>query len=187
MLGKDKAFLTLNGIPFITIVSAELSKVCDDVLVVIGNKEEAGFREALPRDSVLVVKDNYDFKNPVSGILTACELAKNPYIALIGCDMPLIRSEVIAYLYLSALEHSAAVPIWEDGRREPLCSVYNAKQFREAARRMDRIGGCAEMLGYLENLVLVPVSSIRRIDPQLDSLKNINSKADYDSLFPLSR
>src|SRR5271166_1090294 len=84
MRGEDKAFLVLNGLPFITRISDQMLLVSDDVLLVIGNKDEKRFANTVS-ENVGIAKDAYDFGTPVSGMLTACELAKYPYIAFVGC------------------------------------------------------------------------------------------------------
>ena len=109
-------------------------QVSDDVLVVIGSKDEKRFLDKVPGNAI-VAKDRYHFGTPVSGMLTACELVKHPYIAFVGCDMPLVPAGEIKYLYECALGHSAAVPVWENRETEPLCSVYDVEKFKGAALR----------------------------------------------------
>ena len=183
MQGEDKAFLNLNGLPFITKISNQMLLVSDDVLVVIGSKDEKRFADNV-RGNVTVAKDKYHFGTPVSGMLTACELVKHPYIAFVGCDMPLVRAGVIKYLYECALGHSAAVPMWENGQTEPLCSVYNVEKFREAALHAEKRNarGCKRVIDFLQDANFVPVFDLRRIDPNLESLRNINSREDLKSL-----
>jgi molybdenum cofactor guanylyltransferase len=183
MQGEDKAFIKWKDMPFIRKISNQMLQVSDDVLVVIGNKDEKRFTENLPRD-VVVSKDRYNFGTPVSGMLSACELAKHPYIAIVGCDMPLIRASVIRYLNECALGHSAAVPKWENGETEPLCSVYKVEEFKRAALQAERQSamGCKEVIEYLQDVNFVPVFNLRKIDPKLESLRNINSREDLNSL-----
>jgi molybdopterin-guanine dinucleotide biosynthesis protein A len=38
--------------------------------------------------------------------------------------MPFVSCKVIRYLVQAAQGYDAAVPIWKDGKYEPLCAVY---------------------------------------------------------------
>ena len=183
MRGEDKAFLRWNDVPFITKISNQMLQVSDDVFVLIGNKDEKRFVDNISKN-VSVAKDSYDFGTPVSGMLTACELAKRPYIAFVGCDMPLLRADVMMYLHDCSLGHSAAVPMWENGATEPLCSVYNVEQFKIAALQAEKekARGCNKLIEYLRDVVFVSVLDLRGIDPKLESLRNINSIEDLNSL-----
>jgi len=161
MQGKDKAFLSLNGLPFIRLISNQMLQVSDDVLVLIGSKDEKRFTDNVS-ENVIVAKDRYNFGTPVSGMLTACELVKNLYIAFVGCDMPLVRAGVIKYLHERALGHSAAVPMWESGETEPLCSVIISKS-SSATLQAERQNakGCKKVIEYLQDVSFVPASDRR--------------------------
>ena len=181
--GEDKAFLIFQGETFIERIAKQSLSVSDDVILVIGKKETSRFENLFP-GKVRIVKDSYDLGSPVSGILTACDLVKHSYLVVLGCDMPLVRASVLKMMGSAAGSHSAAVPTWEDGKKEPLCSVYNAAEYMVAAREAVNANakGCLKVLEFLQDVVPVPVSEIRKLDPRLESLSNINSKEDLDAL-----
>ena len=182
-MGTDKAFLRYHGTPFVSMITDELLKASSDVMAVIGKKASAEFESVLdPR--VAIVKDSYDLENPMGGMLSALPRARNEYVAFLACDTPFVRAEVVRFLHQAALGRSAAVPVWEDGRIEPLCSVYNVRQATEAGLKAldDNRIGCKHLVSHLEGVNYVRVEELRRLDHDLVSLMNVNTRAEFESL-----
>lgn len=180
---SDKAFLTCKGRPFISLISEEALRVSREVLVIIGEKEREMFQSVLTR-RVRIVNDAYHVGTPLGGMLTAFDYLQTEYTAVLACDSPLVKSNVIRFLFESALSHSAAVPLWESGKIEPLCSVYQVHQARNASLKAIREGtpGCRSMISFLPDVHYVPVSTLRTFDPSLISLLNINTPQDLREL-----
>ena len=190
-MGSEKAFLDFEGRSFVASVSSEMSRVSDDVLVMVGRKETAAFAPHLGPE-VRLLNDDYYIANPLGGIRSGLGRVKHPHSAIVACDAPLLRAEVIQFLHDSMGEHSAAVPIWEEdekGTMEPLCAVYEVEEAKKAT---------AEALGQKEMTVkgmvmklrdplFVDVSQLRLIDPELDSLVDVNTKEQYLGLRGKSR
>lgn len=190
-MGKDKAFLKL-GQEFVYRIANEMLKVSSDLIVVIGKKEKEPF-EAVFKNlefdghdpaSVRILNDEYDLQNPVGGILTGLENAKYEYAAIVGCDMPLLNSQVINLLSREANGYDCAVPVREGGETEPLCGVYAARQTIDAGLLAisDNLIGPKHLLSYIPQVNYVKVSALHCIDPNLDSLLNINYPSDYEAL-----
>ncbi len=178
-MGSDKAFLTYKNRSFISLISEEASRVSRDVIVVIGEKDEKLFQSVLT-DSVRIFNDAYDVHTPVGGMLTAFDYLQTEYTAILACDSPLVKSDVIRFLFDAAVSHSAAIPLWESGEIEPLCSVYHVQQAKNASLKAIREGspGCKNMISYLPDVNYVPVLRLRAYDPALTSLLNINTPQD---------
>ncbi|HUI85991.1 MAG TPA: molybdenum cofactor guanylyltransferase [Nitrososphaerales archaeon] len=182
-MGADKAFLTLHGRPFISLIVEEASKVSDDVIVMIGRKEESRFREAVG-GAARVSADSTYLTNPMGGIVSALPLVTNEYSAFLACDTPFVKADVIRLLWESAKGRDAAVPAWEDGRIEPLCAVYSVAALRVAIDRAlaGNKQSLAEMIGLLRRVDFVKVDELREVDPDLQSFKNYNSREEFDAL-----
>ncbi len=182
-MGVDKAFLQYKGHSFVSLITEEMSKVSADVILSIGNKKREKFESVL-NPSILITNDVYNLDNPMGGILSAIPLARNSYAAIIACDTPLIKSEVIKLLYGSALGHSAAVPVWENNNIEPLCAVYDLVETSKAAREALKLRkiGPRNIISLLPDVSYVKVSEIRKHDPGLLSLFNVNSQEDFLAL-----
>lgn len=183
-MGSDKALLKYKGEEFIRLISSEMSKVSDEVIIAIGRKDTAPFASVLGSD-VRIIKDEHYLGNPVGGIISASEKITHAYSAFIGCDTPFMKSEVVRVMHQCAIGHSAAIPIWENGDLEPLCAVYNAKDaMRAGLAALDKGKlGCKNLISFLPSPVYVKIEEIRKVDPELVSLKNVNTMEDYRSLF----
>ncbi len=98
--------------------------------------------------------------------------------------MPLINSGIIKSLGNHANGFDCAVPIWENYDIEPLCGVYHVKHSLEASDLAIQDGkvGPKHMVSYIQKANYVPVSLLRLIDPNLDSLMNINYPTQYEEL-----
>lgn len=182
-MGEDKAFLTLRGVPFVRMITDELKKTAGDVSVVIGKKERKRFESVVDSD-IRIISDKYDLGNPMGGMLSACEQVRESYCAFVGCDTPLLKAGVIEYLARRAIGHSAALPIWETGDIEPLCSIYDVKETERAGLQALQAGkiGCKNLISYLGDPVYVEVNTLKPMDPTLVSFNNINLREDYEEL-----
>lgn len=180
---SDKAFIAYRGSSFISRIVAEASRVCGNILVVIGEKEKGRFESDLG-GKVRVINDAHRLGAPLGGMLTAFDLLKDGYAAVIACDTPLVKGEVLETLRDSAASHSAAVPLWESGKIEPLCSVYDVGEAREASMKAIAAGRlkCRDMIALLSDVNYVSVAELRTIDPSLESLINVNTRGDFSAL-----
>lgn len=182
-MGADKAFLKYCGRSFIEIVVEKALSLCPTVIVCVGPKDRSPFEAVLPA-AVRVVNDTVDLGTPLSGLLTGFRLLGGGRAALLGCDMPLIRVGALRHLARLSEGHSAAVPLWPDGNVEPLFAVYDVGSTLDAAERAIGQGrlGLKQLLGYMRNVRYVDVGDLRRFDPELESLVNINTPQDYEAL-----
>lgn len=180
---SDKAFVEYNGRSFISRIVAEASRASEEVLVVIGDKDRGRFESELGTH-VRIAGDAHRLGAPLGGMLTAFEVLGSGYAAVIGCDSPLVKHELLQSLRNSASSHSAAVPVWESGEIEPLCSVYDVGQARVASLAAIAAGKlkCRDMIARLPDVNYVPVSNLRAVDPALDSLVNVNTPDDLEAL-----
>lgn len=191
-MGRDKAFLEFGQNQFVYRIARELLRVSDDLMVVIGRKDKSHFQQTFDElkleghdlSHVRVVNDQYSFENPLNGILTGFESARHELAAVVACDMPLISSDVIKSLRRQIEGFDCAVPIWEDYNIEPLCGVYGIRNSIEAAKLAIEDGkvGPKHMVSYIQKVNYVPVSSLRLLDPNLESLLNINYPREYEEL-----
>lgn len=183
-MGTDKSFLTYHGTPFLTLIADELAQISDDLIVVIGDKDERDYAP-LVGGRARIARDAYNTGTPLAGLATGLDLARHTYSAAVGCDTPLVMNALVKTLQDRAVGHSGAVPVWRDlGRLEPLLSVYSSGEGREAARRAmdEKRSACVDMISLLRDVALVDVAELRRVDAELLSFLNINSRVDYDSL-----
>ena len=185
-MGSDKAFLLSEGKPFVLAIASELLKVSDDVFVLIGNKGRQDFASLLG-GCARVLNDDPFSDNPLGGIRSAFTNAKYPAAAIVPCDVPLLKAEVISYLFAALGNHSAAVPVHrrEDKMSvEPLCAVYNVEEGKEAIGQTIREGFTSpkSMILRMKDVLYVSLSKLAIVDPSLESFVNVNTRDEYLAL-----
>ncbi len=185
-MGSEKAFLQHEGKAFITLITSEMSKVSDDLIVMTGEKDEAKF-ERLLGGGVRIYKDTRYLSHPLGGILSGLEHARRSRAVVVGCDTPLLKAAVVDYLLHAIGSHAAAVPIWDVNDKEttePLCSVYSVPETAKAAALA--IGGdrrtVRQMVALIGDVRYVEVSELRSVDPSLASFVDVNTPSQYASL-----
>jgi len=191
-MGRDKAFLELGHNHFVSRIASELLRVSDDLMVVVGRKAKEQFYRTFDflrfdghdPSQVRILNDQYSFENPLAGILTGFENARHSIAAVVACDMPLMNGNVIKALRRNFDGFDCVVPIWDDYSIEPLCGVYGVERSMQAAKLaiLDSKVGPKHMVSYIPKVNYVPVCSLRQLDPNLESLLNINYPRDYDEL-----
>ena len=185
-MGTDKAFLLLGRRTFISIIVEAVSGISDDVVVVIGKKNPEPFMKEIADNKVRVVNDSNCIANPSGGILTGLEAATSKYAAVVACDLPLVKGNFLDDLFVAAKGHDAAIPVWNPNdllSMEPLCAVYRVASMIKATKDLAKgAAGPKRAVLTLPDVNYVPVSELRRQDPELGSLRNINTEMDYHDL-----
>jgi molybdopterin-guanine dinucleotide biosynthesis protein A len=183
-MGRDKAFLTLGAQTFLSRIVSEIRGVASEVFVTIGSKDPRPFYAEVGH-LAKIVGYSVELGSPMSGLVATVGSVKTPFFALIGCDMPLIKSQVVSHIHNKCVGHSAAVPRWADsGVLEPLCAVYSTEQVigvldELLAQKRFRL---IDLIGALSDVVYVSTDELSRIDASLDSLRNVNTAEEYLSL-----
>lgn len=186
-MGTDKAFLFLEGRTFISIIVNEMLRVSDDVVIAIGNKNSERLIKEISDKRVRFVNDFPNAGTPLGGMLAGFEVAASKYAAVVACDLPLVRRDVIDGPFAAAEGHDGTVPLWNPEDKfsmEPLCAVYNVQSMIKAIKRSLANGanGCKQAVMSLADVSYVPVSELKQYDPGLGSFRNINTKTDYSQL-----
>ncbi len=115
---------------------------------------------------------------PIGGIYTA--LRKGSTV-VIGGDMPFVKAEVVKFLYDEGVKRScdALIPIWSDGKKEPLLAYYSSsaiEAFEEAiSEKKLKIMSAVEKMKKVE---FIRVETIRTFDENLVSFFNVNTLKD---------
>jgi molybdopterin-guanine dinucleotide biosynthesis protein A len=131
MGGRMKALLKLNGELFIERQLAEMSKVCNEILIIAN--EPSLFEQQLSWTGaeVRIIPDLQPGKGPLAGLQAAMSAARNAELWAVACDMPRISSAAADTLL--AIRRSrgdegrdAAVPL-VNGRLQPLHAVYHRR------------------------------------------------------------
>ncbi|OPZ74895.1 MAG: Molybdenum cofactor guanylyltransferase [Firmicutes bacterium ADurb.Bin456] len=117
-MGSDKAFLEVGEAAMIKQVASELKKVCNEVLIAGGTKENG---ELL---GLNVIPDRIPGRGPLSGIHAALLGAANPKCLVTACDMPFVTAALALFMINQADGYDVAVPT-HGIHMQPLFAVYD--------------------------------------------------------------
>lgn len=113
MGGEDKGLISLAGRPMVEHVLERIRPQVDDVLINANrNAERYG------RYGHRVIPDVIgDYSGPLAGMLTAMMVVRQPWLAVVPCDSPLLPHDLVDRLYQSVLAESAEIAVAHDGHR----------------------------------------------------------------------
>jgi molybdopterin-guanine dinucleotide biosynthesis protein A len=117
-MGRDKAFIEIDGIPIIQRIYDIFQKIFTEIIIVTNQKEfYSGFKAKIVSD--LIINNG-----ALGGLYTGLFFSSNPYSFCVACDMPFLKESMIQYLIKQANEYDVIVPRTEDGL-QPLHAVYS--------------------------------------------------------------
>ena len=172
-MGKNKAFIEVNGQRIIDRTKNLLAELFDEVLLVTNS----------PLDyldlNLRLVADHCPGKGALGGIYTGLFHASYSHAFVAACDMPFLNKALIARLATLSLSpgYDIVIPKTEDGL-QPLHAVYSQKclPFVENLLRENNL----KIIDFFPRVKKREVSTeeIRPLDPQLVSFLNINTPED---------
>jgi molybdopterin-guanine dinucleotide biosynthesis protein A len=176
--GRPKAFLPLEpgGAPLILRVLGALEGLVDPVLISTASPPPPAL-EALGK---AIVPDRHPGTGPLGALASVLEASPREHVLVVACDMPSLSRPLLAELVRIAREHPdarAIVPRTAAGLH-PLHAVYARALLPELRERL-RAGRLAlhEAL-YAVHALEVSEEELRRHDPTLASLENLNTPED---------
>lgn len=180
-MGGDKGLMNLDRKPLIAHVAEKLELLVDEVVIVVGSNEQI---DAYHKYGTRVVADKPLGNTPLVGAYTGFAEVHGEYVFLTGGDMPLINKRIVDFLFAKVEGYNAATPTWPNGWVEPLHSVYRTKPAAEAALHLIESGKrrLSLILDKLSNVRHIPISIIRKIDPELRTLTDINTTEDLENV-----
>lgn len=116
-MGKDKALIKFGDETFISNSIKKLNKLFDEVIVVADNVKKYHI------ENVNIIRDIYPGMGPMGGIHAALKAAKNDWIFVIPCDMPLWEPFLVEEILKHRLDYDIVVPLIND-HMEPLFALY---------------------------------------------------------------
>ena len=183
----EKALLEFEGKSILERLLESLFQVVDEVILSfrdIAQKEK--FRTVLEKFLSCEIRFCFDTLKdvgPLEGIRAGLLESRSEYSFICAGDMPFVDSRVIDLLFEKASGHDAALPIWEDGKYEPLHAVYSKKLISEIEKTLEegRLSVLTPVL-RMQDLEFVEISKIREIEPDLRTFVNINTAQDLESM-----
>ncbi|KXA90496.1 hypothetical protein AKJ61_00600 [candidate division MSBL1 archaeon SCGC-AAA259B11] len=175
-LGENKALYKINETPLIEFVVNRVSELDKGIIISCKERKEE-LEKLFPKHKI--IEDKLEKEGPLTGLLTALPHVKSEYVAIVTCDCPKIKPDVIKRLAEEAQNADGSVPKWPNGYIEPLQAVYDTSKLAEATDKVWKKGNM-KVSEALERLQINYISTekLKSIDPTLESFLNLNHEED---------
>jgi molybdopterin-guanine dinucleotide biosynthesis protein A len=177
--GRDKALVEIGGTPMLLRMRALLGDITKDVQVIAAPHKYAAL-------GIIGIGDRWEGQGPLAGIITALQTTEETgsgadWNLIIGCDMPFLSREWLAFLAVRAQSSGAEVlsPRSAQGL-EPLCACWRTSAVRQLQNVFD--GGVRKITEAMKRLRMEVVDEAdwKRFDTSGRLFWNMNTAADYD-------
>lgn len=172
-MGRDKAFVELNGRPLIEIVRDTVQDLGDE-LILISNKPDAYAHLGLP-----MFADLYPDHGPLGGIYTAVSQAAHPHVLVVACDMPWLSRPLLTYMLSCRTTADIIIPRW--GKfPEPLHAIYNKTCLPAIQNNLEN--GHLKITGFFNQVQVrfIDQEVVKQFDENGRSFININTPEDLN-------
>lgn len=179
MNGNVKGLLKLNNITFLERIKDTLDDF-SNIYLSINYKFSKNQKQDFKQMGFKLIEDIYKEIGPLGGIYSSLLNCKEEYLFITACDMPFITKKNIEVLCDKINENIDIVVFCDKhGRLYPLSAIYSKKVLPIIE---EMIGKKYYKLSYLiekSNFVKI---NIEDTDIKLETLSNINTPQEYDSL-----
>jgi len=153
-----------------------LSEVAQPIVIVAAELQDLPEVPA----AVQIVRDRNRDRGPLEGICRGLEALPISMEAayVTACDTPLLRPDFVRRVVGLLGEHDAAAP-WINGVYYPLAAVFRSRLLPTINHLLTRESNGPRRL--LESIATrrIELAELSDIDPELESLFNLNESADY--------
>lgn len=183
-MGRPKFSLPFGDELLLQRVCRIVGEVVSPVVVVAAAGQDL---PELPSD-ILIVRDQYESLGPLAGIATGLGALRTEVNAafVTSVDAPLLRPDFVKHLVAKLAGHDAIVPA-DDEFAHVLSGVYRTSLEDLARRLLSQDRRRPLFLVEESNSYRVHVDELRAHDPDLESLRNMNTPDDYAAVLELLR
>jgi molybdopterin-guanine dinucleotide biosynthesis protein A len=103
-MGRDKAFIELNGKPIVAHVLETMQRICAETIIV------ANDAQTYARFSVPIVGDVFPDKGSLGGIYSGLRAAREEYVVAVACDMPFLSPDLLRFMISLASQFDVVIP-----------------------------------------------------------------------------
>lgn len=181
-MGEDKAFLKIGDKTFIENAIDALKPNCEPVKIVL-NKSQAHFIEKLPENAEYIF-DIYENRGALGGIHAAMKDCETEFAVILAVDLPFVDESAIRNLCEIALgskAFSAIVPRQNDGKLQPLCAVYRAKNCLSKLEVVLSKNKSVSVRDFLETVETKIIES-SNLNRDQNLFINVNYQRDFETL-----
>lgn len=171
-MGFPKHNLFVDGVDILTHLHRRLGHLFVETIIVGRDIERVppGLR---------MEEDRFVIRSPLVGIHAGLAAAHTGLCFVAACDMPYVEPALVVHMVGAAVGFDAVVPV-VNGFHEPLCAAYRQSCI-PAIERLIR-NGSVKVTSFYPSVSVrdVPETTVRRCDPELRSIVNINLSAEAD-------
>jgi molybdopterin-guanine dinucleotide biosynthesis protein A len=176
-MGQDKGLVNLRGDPMVSYVIDAMLGLVDEIVISVAKGQSSKYDE-YSEIGFEIVEDGTPGIGPLEGMRCALKVARGDYVLVSPCDTPFLKPGICQMLLSKANGRDGAVPMIKD-RFEPVHGAFKktaaAKAFEAALTTGKRKP--SDAYGKLD-IAFVDESSLRGIDPVLESFWNLNTPED---------
>lgn len=182
-MGRSKAWLPFEGEPMLVRTLRRLGEAASPLVVVAAPDQEL---PPLP-NGVRVERDPVEGQGPLQGIAVGLEAladhARHAYVT--STDAPFLAPAFVRRMRALAEGYEACV-IRDDGHHHPLSAVFatklwtSARALLDADRRRPFFLFESASTRFVDRELVLADPELRRVDPELWTLRNINTPVDFE-------
>ena len=182
-MGHPKLTLPFGNESMLARVVRILRTTVRSVIVVAAREQDV---PPLPSD-VRILRDDQEYLGPLAGMAVGLRgLAGEVDAAYVSsCDVPLLSSAFVAEIVRRLGSRELAVPK-EGDFHHPLAAVYRTSLAERAGQLVAAQRLRPLFLIQASDSVEIPIDELRGVDPQLQSLRNLNRPEDYEEALRLA-
>ncbi len=187
-MGRDKASLPFGPETMLQRVVRIIGEVVnyERIVVVAAPSQQV---PDLPSD-IVTARDADEFLGPLAGMAVGLRTLRQRFndvdaAYLTGCDFPLVVPAFVEQVFSLLGNFDAAVPT-DGGQRHVLAAVYRPRVLSHVEALLTKGQFRLQSLLNEINVREVTANKLRAVDSSLNSLRNINSDADYRAALKLA-
>jgi len=170
-MGTDKSQLLLEGQTFTERVADTLLQV-SSIVTIVGREIDHPRLNSTP--------DIYPQWGALGGVHAALAAARTEWCLVVACDLPFVTADLFTRMATLRENHEAVVPIQQDGRPQPLCSLYRIDPCLRRATELIKTGQRrpVDLLRSVKSRWLA-FAELEDLDHAEQFFVNINTPEDY--------
>ena len=159
---------------------------CTEVVVTVGRDRSQPLPEIPPEVDVTV--DELPGEGPLAAIVAGLRRLRDQHgfgdrdaAMTVGCDQPFLTAETVRWLRDLIGDANVLMPKAND-KLQPLTAIYRIAALEPAARLLASGARRPREIAAVTTSRIVTEDELRRHDPELRFLRNLNSPEDYDAV-----
>lgn len=175
-MGTDKAFLKIGNQHLIKKEIWLLRKIFEKIIIVTNS---------LPKyrryKGIKIIPDIIPHRGPLGGIYSGLVASSSTYNFVVACDMPFINESLIRYMIKNKDDYDVLIPKI-DKKFHPLFGIYSKDCISVIEKKLKQKNLHVSSIFQKLKTNFISKKEIKRIDPDLLSLVNINTRDDLAML-----